>query len=94
MGECIDSIMRKLQFENYEFERVTMHTFRHTFATRMIENGMPPKTLQKLLGHAKLQLTMDLYCHVTEDTIMSSLDFMERTTNQSIVQSVQNKRVS
>lgn len=94
LGECTDSIMRKLQFENYEFERVTMHTFRHTFATRMIENGMPPKTLQKLLGHAKLQLTMDLYCHVTEDTIMSSLDFMERTTNQSIVQSVQNKRVS
>lgn len=46
----------------------TFHTFRHTFATRCIEEGMNPKTLQHILGHATLAITMDLYCDVMEDT--------------------------
>ena len=44
-----------------------MHTLRHTFATRWIESGMKPKTVQKILGHANISMTMDLYVHVTED---------------------------
>jgi len=50
-----------------EMEKFSGHTFRHTFATRCIESGIQPKTLQKYLGHATLQMTMDLYVHVTED---------------------------
>ena len=61
-----------------EFEDFTPHTFRHTFATRAIENGMNPKTLQKILGHASLQMTMDLYCHVTDDTLYEEMQKMER----------------
>ena len=48
-------------------ERISMHTLRHTFATRCIESGMKPKTLQKILGHANISMTMDLYVHVTGD---------------------------
>lgn len=48
-------------------ERISMHTLRHTFATRCIESGMKPKTLQKILGHANISMTMDLYVHVTDD---------------------------
>lgn len=48
-------------------ERISMHILRHTFATRCIESGMKPKTLQKILGHANISMTMDLYVHVTED---------------------------
>ena len=44
-------------------ERISMHTLRHTFATRCIESGMKPKTLQKILGHANISMTMDLYAH-------------------------------
>lgn len=50
-----------------EMEKFSGHTFRYTFATRCIESGIQPKTLQKYLGHATLQMTMDLYVHVTED---------------------------
>ena len=47
--------------------RLTMHGLRHTFATRCIEAGMRPKTLQVLLGHASVDLTMNLYVHVTPE---------------------------
>ena len=51
---------------------------RHTFATNCIESGMEPKTLQKILGHNSMQMTMDLYCHVRESTLT---DEMERIAN-------------
>lgn len=47
--------------------RLTMHALRHTFATRCIEAGMRPKTLQVLLGHSSVDFTMNLYVHVTPE---------------------------
>ena len=49
-----------------QFPLFSSHSFRHTFATRCIEAGINPKTLQAYLGHATLQMTMDLYVHVTD----------------------------
>ncbi len=48
-------------------KRLSIHTLRHTFATRCIEGGMKPKTLQMLLGHSDMRVTMGLYVHITED---------------------------
>ena len=76
--ECMVVTTRQIQKEHPEFERFSPHCFRHTFATRAIENGMQPKSLQKILGHGSLQLTMDLYCHVTEDTLFEAMELMER----------------
>lgn len=56
------------------FEHLTPHGLRHTFATNCIKNGMEPKTLQKILGHNSLQMTMDLYCHVRESTLTDELE--------------------
>lgn len=49
-------------------ERFAVHAFRDTFATRAIESGMQPKTLQMILGHSKINMTMEIYAHVMEDT--------------------------
>lgn len=49
-------------------ERFTAHAFRDTFATRCVESGMQPKTLQEILGHTDISMTMNLYAHVMEET--------------------------
>ena len=58
------------------FEFFTMHCLRHTYATNAIAAGMKPKVLQKILGHATLQMTMDLYTHVRQDTIKEEMGLL------------------
>ena len=60
--------------------RFCMHALRHTYATRAIESGMPPKVLQKLLGHASIKTTMDRYVHVTDDSLVSAVRQFEANT--------------
>lgn len=67
----IEYIVDRINAQNptEKFERFTPHCLRHTFATNCIAKGMRQKTLQKLLGHNSLQMTMDLYCHVLDETL-------------------------
>ncbi len=57
-------------------KRFSMHVLRHTFATRCIEAGMKPKTLQKILGHSSIQITMNLYVHVTEEEKQKEIELV------------------
>ena len=58
-------------------QRFSMHTLRHTFATRCIEAGMRPKTLQMILGHSNIGITMNLYVHVTDEEKVKELSNIE-----------------
>lgn len=61
-------IIKRIVAAGNDFERITPHVFRHTFATRAIEAGMQPQVLKTILGHSSLAMTMDLYSHVLPDT--------------------------
>ncbi len=62
-------------------KRFSMHVLRHTFATRCIEGGMLPKTLQKILGHSNIGITMNLYVHITEDEKKREIDLVASALN-------------
>ena len=78
INQCMQLVIQNMNKAGIDFSPFTLHTLRHTFATRAIECGMNPKTLQKLLGHGTLQMTMDLYCHVTGDTLFLEMEKFEK----------------
>lgn len=78
INQCMQLVIQNINKAGIDFSPFTLHTLRHTFATRAIEYGMNPKILQKLLGHGTLQMTMGLYCHVTEDTLFLETEKFKR----------------
>lgn len=73
MATPIDRHIKKI-CEETGIEHFGTHAFRDTFATRAIESGVEPRTLQELLGHADYAITMNLYVHVTNPTLQSAMN--------------------
>ena len=50
-----------------QMPKVTPHVCRHTFCSNMAKSGMNPKTLQYIMGHADISVTLNTYTHVNFD---------------------------
>lgn len=44
---------------------LNLHSYRHTFATMLVEAGMNPKVVQSQLGHTSVNTTLGVYTHIT-----------------------------
>ena len=69
-GKYLDSSkirkeLKKILKDNEMSDR-KFHDLRHTYATRLFELGEDPKTVQVLLGHSNISITLDTYTHVLE----------------------------
>ncbi|MEJ6952433.1 tyrosine-type recombinase/integrase [Natronospora cellulosivora (SeqCode)] len=55
-----------------DLPEIRFHDLRHTFATLFIEAGGPIKTLQQILGHSSITVTIDTYSHVTDEMLIEA----------------------
>ena len=62
-------ILKKCNLNDFRF-----HDLRHTFTTRLFENGIPPKTVQSLLDHSNISTTLNIYTHIMKDTKDKAID--------------------
>ncbi len=50
-----------------ELPKITPHVCRHTFCSNMAKSGMNPKTLQYIMGHSDIGVTLNTYTHLSSD---------------------------
>ena len=65
----IQQIVKKATMKARIRKRVSCHTFRHSFATHLIEDGYPITTVQVLLGHKSVETTM-VYVHIARPSML------------------------
>lgn len=56
-----------------QMPKVTPHVCRHTFCSNMAKSGMNPKTLQYIMGHSDISVTLNVYTHVQFDDSQAEL---------------------
>lgn len=59
-----------------QLPKITPHVCRHTFCSNMAKAGMNPKTLQKIMGHSDIGVTLNTYTHLDFDDIQKEMSLV------------------
>lgn len=80
----------KVSIDEVPFEEFTVKAFRHTYATRALESGVPLKVVSDLLGHSSVRITGDVYTHVNSKTMQKNIVKIDEYLNsvESYINSV------
>jgi integrase len=76
IGDLINPVTAYTEFKeiirSIKLPDIRLHDLRHTFSTLFLEAGGNIKTLQQILGHSSISVTMDTYSHVTDEMLDSA----------------------
>lgn len=77
----VNEVLNKL-CKRFELPRITVHGLRHSCASLLFAAGVDVKVVQKILGHAHIETTMNIYTHVTTETIEKTTDLLINYLNE------------
>ena len=77
-GKCGFLFLDQNKLYREQLPNITPHVCRHTFCSNMAKSGMNPKTLQYLMGHSDIGVTLNTYTHVQYDDVETE---MKRVVN-------------
>lgn len=60
--------------EKYDLPKITVHGFRHTYASLLQKSGVSDKVAQELLGHKNIETTLNIYTHLIEEDTQEGHD--------------------
>ena len=60
---------------------ITLHVCRHTYCSNMAKSGMNPKTLQYLMGHSDIGVTLNTYTHLGLEDAQDELERIAEIEN-------------
>lgn len=63
-----------------EMPKMTPHVCRHTFCSNMAKSGMNPKTLQYIMGHSDISVTLNTYTHVGYEDAEKEMKRMQKAS--------------
>ena len=69
-----------------QMPKITPHVCRHTYCSNMAKSGMNPKTLQYLMGHSDIGVTLNTYTHLGLDDATKELNEMEQRVIDDVQQ--------
>ena len=65
-----------------QMPKVTPHVCRHTFCSNMAKSGMNPKTLQYVMGHSDISVTLNTYTHLNYDDAEEEMQKVVEATSK------------
>ncbi len=71
--KSFENLLKKLHIKHYGF-----HSLRHTFATRLLENGVDIKTISELLGHSSPTITLNRYVHTNLQNKRKAMEILTK----------------
>ena len=74
-------VSRYNEIYKVQMPNITPHVCRHTYCSNMAKSGMNPKTLQYLMGHSDIAVTLNVYTHVGLEDAEKELQKMQGLEN-------------
>ena len=71
-GHALDRSLKGVGVDRH----IRIHDLRHTCASLMIQNGVPPKAVQDILGHSTYVVTMNTYVHTNPEMLRTAVDIL------------------
>lgn len=65
----LKTLMNRMFDRNADGERLSVHSLRHTFATKAVRSGIPVEMVSKLLDHSSINMTLSVYARFSQSQI-------------------------